>query len=147
MKPILIAVALFAGTFTKSFAADNNPRVEPSVLKSFKSTFANATEVDWSTSQEFYKAVFYLNGQYITAYYNADGTMQGLSRHISAATLPVMMQTALKNDYKDQWVSDVLEVTNEDGVQYYITMEDASQRIVLKSTFATLRVFQKSRKE
>jgi hypothetical protein len=146
MKPILIAVALLAGTFTKSFAADG-PTVEPVVLKSFHATFANATEVGWSTSQDFFKAVFFLNGQNITAYYNADGTLQGLSRHISAVTLPVMLQTALKNDYKEQWVSDVLEVTNEDGVQYYVTVEDAGQRIVLKSTTTTWRTYQKVRKD
>lgn len=146
MKPILIAVALLAGTFTKSFASDG-PIVEPVVLKSFHSTFANATEVDWSTSQDFYKAVFFLNGQYITAYYNPDGTMQALSRHISAATLPVILQTALKNDYKDQWVSDVLEVTNDGGVKYYVTMEDASQKIILKSSSTTWSTFQKQRKD
>src|SRR3954447_24357028 len=118
MKPILIAVALLAGTFTKSFASEE-PVVQPTVLKSFKTTFANATEVDWSTTQNLYKADFSLNGRYVTAYYNSDGSMAALTRHISVSELPVILQTAIKNDYKGQWVSDVFEVTNDDGLRYY----------------------------
>jgi hypothetical protein len=91
MKAILIAVALLAGTFTKSFANDGGI-VDPAVLKSFKSTFASATEVDWSYSKELYKAVFFLDGRAVTAYYNTDGSLAVLTRHISTATLPVMLQ-------------------------------------------------------
>ena len=48
MKTLLIAVALLAGTFTKSFAA-NDPAVAPTVLKSFNHTFTQAKEIAWST--------------------------------------------------------------------------------------------------
>jgi len=145
MKPILIAVALLASTFTKSFASDG-PTVEPTVLKSFKTTFANATEVDWSTTQDLYKAVFLLNGQYITAYYNGDGTMQALSRHISAASLPMMLQTTLKTDYKNLWITDVFEVTNDNGLHYYVTLENADTKVILKSLATTWGTYLKVKK-
>jgi len=145
MKPILIAVALLASTFTKSFASDG-PTVEPTVLKSFKTTFANATEVDWSTTQDLYKAVFLLNGQYITAYYNGDGTMQALSRHISAASLPMMLQTTLKTDYKNLWITDVFEVTNDNGLHYYVTLENADTKVILKSSATTWGMYLKVKK-
>jgi hypothetical protein len=144
MKPILIAVALLASTFTKSFAADG---VEPSVLKSFKSTFATATEVDWSMTQDLYKAVFFLNGQYVTAYFKEDGNMAALTRHISATNLPIILQTALKNDHKGLWVTDVFEVTNDGGVRYYVTLENADTKIVLKSNSTTWSTYQKQHKD
>lgn len=146
MKPILIAVVLFMSTFTKSFAADNNI-VEPTVLKSFQTTFAGASDVDWSMTEGLYKAVFLLNGQYISAYYNADGTMQAISRHINASSLPMLLQTGLKTDYKNLWVSDVMEVTNEGGLQYYVTLEDAGSKTILKATATTWSTFQKTRKD
>lgn len=146
MKPILIAVALLAGTFTKSLATDIVPAVEPSVLKSFNTTFASATEVDWSTTNDLYKAQFALNGQYITAYFKEDGTMQALVRHISVNHLPIILQTALKNSYKGQWVSDVLEVTKEGGLQYYVTLENADSKLVVKSSATTWTTFQKEHK-
>jgi hypothetical protein len=145
MKAILIAVALLAGTFTKSFANDGGT-VAPVVLKSFKSTFASATDVDWSYSKELYKAVFFLDERAVTAYYNTDGTLAVLTRHITTATLPVILQTALKNNHKDKWIADVYEVTNEAGVEYYVTLEDADCKLVLKSNGSFWNTFQKSRK-
>lgn len=144
MKTLLIAVALLAGTFTKSFAAGEP---QPTVLKSFKTTFASATEVDWSRSEELYKAVFLLNGQYITAYFNEDGTMAVLARHISATSLPMMLQTTLKNDYNGQWITDVLEVTSDGGLQYYATLENADATLVLKASSTTWSTYQKGRKD
>jgi len=147
MKPILIAVALLAGTFTKSFAAEV-PAVEPTVLKSFNTTFANATEVDWSTTtNDLYKAKFALNGRYVTAYYTADGTMAALTRHISASELPVILQTNLKNNTKGKWVTDVLEVTNDSSVHYYVTLENADTKVVLKSSSTYWSTFQKQHKD
>jgi hypothetical protein len=145
MKAILIAVTLLAGTFTKSFANDGGI-VDPAVLKSFKSTFASATEVDWSYSKDLYKAVFFLDGHAVTAYYNTDGTLAVLSRHITTATLPVMLQAALKNNYTNKWIADVYEVTSEAGVEYYATLEDADCKLVLKSSGAFWNTFQKSSK-
>lgn len=146
MKPILIAVALLAGTFTKSFATDVVPAVEPSVLKSFNATFASATEVDWSSTQDFYKAQFALDGRYVDAYYHADGTLMAVTRHISATELPVILQTALKNKYKNQWVSDVFELTKDGSLQYYVTIEDADSKIVLKSVATDWNTYRKERK-
>ena len=146
MKPFLIAVALFASTFTKTMAADS-PAIEPSVLKSFSHTFATATEVDWSTTQDLYKAVFLLNGQYVTAYFKPDGSMQAISRHITTNTLPITLQTALKNNYKDQWLTDVLEVTNDSGVHYYVTLENADTKVILKSSSTDWSTYQKQHKD
>jgi hypothetical protein len=145
MKTLFIAALLLAGSFTKTFANDGGA-VEPTVLKSFKSTFANATEVDWSMTHDLYKAVFFLNGQYVTAYFKEDGSMQVLTRHISASALPMMLQTELKNEHSDKWVSDVLEVTNESGLQYYATLENADSKVILKSSSTTWTSFQKQRK-
>jgi hypothetical protein len=94
-----------------------------------------------------YKAVFVLNGQYVTAYYKGDGTMEALTRHIHAANLPVILQTALKNTQCGKWVTDVLELTNDNGVQYYVTLENADSKVILKSSSNTWTTFQKQRKD
>ena len=146
MKPILIAIALLASTFTKSFAAEV-PAVQPTVLKSFKTTFVGATEVGWSTTQDLYKAEFSLNGQYVTAYFKEDGSMQALIRHISVANLPIILQTALKNDYKGHWVTDIMEVTSDSGLQYYVTLENADAKVVLKSSSTVWSRYQKQHKD
>jgi hypothetical protein len=40
----------------------------------------------------------------------------------------------LKKNYSNHWISDLFEVSNEEGTAYYLTMEDADSKIVLKST-------------
>lgn len=146
MKPILIAILLFAGTVSKSFATDG-PAVAPTVLKSFQNTFPHATEVNWIVAQDLYKAVFLLNRQFVTVYYNPDGTMAILTRHIAAASLPVLLQAQLRNSYKNQWVTEVLEVTTEGGLQYFATLENADTITTLRATSTTWSLYQKSRKD
>lgn len=145
MKMLLIAFTLLASVVTTSSHASEGP-VTPEVLQSFQSTFATAKNADWSTAQDLYKVQFILDGQFITAFYKADGSMTAITRHISPGQLPVSLQATLKNDYKEQWISGLFELSNDDGVHYYVTLEDADSQLVLKSVASSWTVFQKSRK-
>ena len=145
MKRLAIAFSLFATVFTtSSFASDGI--VAPEVLKSFQTTFATAKDIDWSVSNELYKAQFTLNGQHITAFYTMDGTMAALTRNIAVTQLPVSLQASLKNDYKNYWVSDLFEISTEDGTQYYVTLEKADVKMIMKSSASSWSTFQKDRK-
>jgi hypothetical protein len=44
------------------------------------------------------------------------------------------LQTNLKNNYSNYWISDLYEVAKPENTSYYITLENADQKIVLKST-------------
>jgi hypothetical protein len=44
------------------------------------------------------------------------------------------LQAGLKNDYSSFWVSDLYEMSKNDGTSYYITLENADQKIVLRSS-------------
>ena len=57
-----------------------------------------------------------------------------MTRNISSLDMPIGLQTNLRKDYADYWISDLFEVSNSDGTHYYITMEKADSRITLKST-------------
>ena len=146
MKSIVIAFTLLTSVFTKSSFA-NDGIVNPEVLKSFQTTFATAKNADWSHSDDLYKVQFALEGQIITAFYRHDGTMAALTRNISFYQLPVSLQAGIKNEYKDYWMADLLEVSNDEGAQYYVTLENADTRLVLKSTSGTWSSFQKQRKD
>jgi len=52
----------------------------------------------------------------------------------------------LKQSYNGYWISDVLEVANEDGTSYYITLETADEKVTLKSNSDYWTTFQKQRK-
>jgi hypothetical protein len=144
MKSIFILLTVLSSFFVK---AAENPTGSETAQECFKTTFATASDVTWSYSNNLYKASFILNGQYATAFYNAEGGFLGITRHISSAQLPLTLQTALKTEHKDKWVTELFEFSTEDGVQYYITLENADQKLVLKASNGSLwSQFQKLRK-
>ena len=147
MRTIAILFTLAASVFFKSSFANEGTAVEPEVLRSFQTTFAAAKNADWSKSADLYKVQFALDGQHITAFYKKDGTMAAITRNISPVQLPVNLQTTLKNEYKDFWIAGLFELSNEEGVQYYVTLEDAHSTVVLKSAACSWNVFQKQRKD
>lgn len=145
MKRIVITLTvLFSLVSFSSFA--NEVKVNSKVLESFNSYFKNATEVDWTVTQNFYKADFSLNGQYVAAYYNEAGELVAITRNISSTQLPISLQTNLKKGHEDFWISDLFEVANEQGTIYYVTLENADTKLVLKSSDSNWTTYQKQRK-
>ncbi|HZH95914.1 MAG TPA: hypothetical protein VEY06_08520 [Flavisolibacter sp.] len=100
MKFILFALTtlLTVGSL-KSNAQDVS--VSAAVINSFNATFKNASEVQWKDGGDYFKAEFNLNGQYVTAFYNANATLKAVTKNISSIQLPVTLQTNLKASYED----------------------------------------------
>jgi hypothetical protein len=142
----MISIALFLTTFsTTAFAKDGD--VSPVVLKSFQNQFTTATEANWSTAQNLYKVQFVLNSQHVVAFYSNEGSLVALTRNITSVQLPVALQAELKKDYEQFWISDLFELNNEEGTTYYVTLENADNKVVLKgSTFNSWSTYQKSKK-
>src|SRR3954464_970465 len=115
MKRFFLTLAIALITLS-SFATNNNDiKVAPAALKAFQTNFKSATEVYWSVSDNVYKASFSLNGQQASAYYDATGSLIALTRNISSTQLPITLQASLKNNYDCFWISDLVEMANEDG--------------------------------
>lgn len=131
MKHLVLALALSFSFLGHAFAEEG--KIDKNVLESFNSAFKNATDVNWVVTDHYYKANFQLNGQYISAFYNADGRMIAATRNVSLYQLPLSLQLSIRKDYADFWISDLFELNNEDGISYFITLENAGTRTVLRS--------------
>ena len=131
MKKIILTLAIALSSFA-IFAKD--VKVSTAVLNAFASEFSEAKDVQWSTGAGFYKAAFVYNEQYMTAFYGFDGQMLGIARNISSLDLPLNLQASLKKDYSGRWISELFEVSNEEGTHYYITLEQADSKITLSSS-------------
>lgn len=130
MKKIILTLAIAISSIA-AFASEVN--VNAAVLKSFTREFADAENVNWTAGKSSYKASFVLNNQHVTAYYNFDGELMGLTRNISSLDLPLGLQTNLKKNYNQYWISDLFEVSNQEGTNYYITLEKANETLVLEA--------------
>jgi hypothetical protein len=144
MKRLLVTLTIALSFISLSSFA--NDEVSPRAIKSFNSSFKNATEVKWTITDDYFKADFALNGQYVSAFYDTDGKMVALTRNISSLQLPIALQAELKKGYDAYWISDVIEVANETGTSYYITLETADTQLVLKSEGDSWNNFKKQRK-
>jgi len=136
MKKMMLALAMIVTIgISGAFAGEEN--VSKRVLNAFKTEFAAAQDVNWSTGNSFYKAEFTMNGQRVFAFYSIGGELMGVARYISSLQLPLGQLTTLKNNYSNYWISDLFEVSNSEGTHYYITLEKSDVSIILKSTNGT----------
>ena len=145
MKRLLVILTIALSLVSLSSFA-NGEDVSPRAVKSFNKSFKNATEVKWTVTDNYFKADFALNGQYVSAFYNEDGGMIALTRNLSSLQLPIALQADLKSNYNCYWISNVLEVANEEGTSYYITLETADEQLTLKSSGDSWSTFKKQRK-
>jgi hypothetical protein len=155
MKKMILTLAIavctlsaFAGnTFGNPMAAAGEEHVNQKVLDAFKTEFSTAKEVEWTVGSNYYMATFTFNEKYVFAYYDKDGELLGLTRYLSPLDLPIALQSNLKKKYADYWISDLFEVAKNDGTAYYITLENADTKIVLKAAGSNdWSVYQKIKK-
>ena len=146
MKKIMMMLALVL-TMTTTFAYTGEESVNKKALNSFKSEFAGATDAAWTTGSNYYKVAFTMNDQKLFAFYNIDGEFMAVTRYISSFQLPLRLQTSLKNSYGSFWISDLFELASSDETGYYVTLESADTKIVLKSVDGNdWSVYQKRKK-
>lgn len=130
MKKIIIMLAVAISSLT-AFASDKN--VSSNVLNAFNKEFSGVKDVQWTSTNDYYKAEFVYNGQNVNAFYKSDGNLLAVTRNITSLQLPINLQTSLKNNYNNYWITDLFEVSSDDGTSYYITVEKADSKVVLKS--------------
>ena len=143
MKKFILTLAIVV-TGLCSFAADNEVNVL--VLKSFQKEFTGAKQVQWSAAGDNYKASFIFNNQYVFAFFTAEGELMGVTRNLTSLELPVVLQSGLKKDYGKFWITNLFEVSNEDGVHYYITLEKADSKVILSSAGTEWNLYKKASK-
>lgn len=131
MKKILIIIGLFVTAGTAAFASDE--KVSPRAVSSFNAEFTAAQDVQWQTGDKYYRAAFTMNDQRIFAYYSLDGDLMSVARYISSLQLPINLFNDLKKEHSEYWISDLFEVSNSEGLHYYITLETSDTKLMLRS--------------
>lgn len=146
MKKIMMMLALVL-TLSTTYAFTDEKAVNKQALNAFKTEFAAATDAAWTVSNDYYKVSFTMNEQKLFAYYNTQGEFIAVTRYISSFQLPLNLQGSLKKCHSGYWITDLFEMSSPDGTAYYVTLETADSKIVLKSADGSdWAVFQKSKK-
>lgn len=129
---VLFMVLVLLGSMT----AKSNPGNDDNLLhmqQSFSEQFANAREVKWSHTKEVIKADFEMNGQHATAFYTHEGGFIGVTRNLLSTNLPMELQADFRKHYAGFWISELFELSNDQGVVYFLTVENAEKKLILQS--------------
>jgi hypothetical protein len=147
MKKMLYAALIAVFVTTSAFAGET---VNGKISESFKSDFSDASNVVWTTGNEFAKASFILEGEKMEAFYSLDGTAIGVSRAIALDKLPKASVRTITKKYPfpPYALKECIEFVHADGeVKYYVSLEEeAKNKIILEvSANGSVEVYKKSK--
>lgn len=144
MKKLAILIFLFVSL---GAAAATPPEINEKVLKAFKETFIKATDVIWHEIDNVYEANFKQAEITTKAIYDTEGNLLRTTRYYSEETLPIHILTKLKKKYPDKSVFGVTEISENDDVSYYISLQDEKNWYIVKSdSWGSLELNKKFRK-
>ncbi len=107
--------------------------ISGAIRTSFKKEFKNAEIISCDVARNLTTLTFSMNGVVMSAFYSSNGELLAISRNILTSQLPLNLMLGIKENYKDYWVIDLFEMSSKEENAYYITLENASSRLVLKS--------------
>lgn len=146
MKKIITMLVLASILIANTAFAKEKESINEKIQSAFKEEFSQATLVNWSKSDNYYKAEFTLHNDVMTAYYNESAELMGVTRNLLSIDLPITLQFSLKKDYDNYWISDLFEFSRKDDNGYFVTIENADTKIVLQSEGSVWKLYKKTRK-
>jgi hypothetical protein len=129
------ALVMVLLTITTAFAHTNNKKenVNQRVENTFNKTFGAAQKTTWSRVNNLYKAEFILNGHVTYAFLNEEGELVAAYRNMLSTQLPIQLMGELKDQYSNYWISSLFEMAKDNETSYFVTVENATEAIVMKS--------------
>jgi hypothetical protein len=132
MKKIILSAAIMLALFSAAFA--NRPdNITDRAAASFHKDFHKVSEVSSEVIKNHVRVTFHQNNETLYAYYDFQGNLIGVVQHILTSSLPEDLQNDIRKHYTNYWVTELFQVTTEDGVYYYLQLTNADETIVLST--------------
>jgi len=128
MKKIILSLAIGLAVFSSAFA---KPDATDRAIASFQKDFSQASDVSWASTSNYVLATFSMDNQTQFAYYDFQGNLIGIVHHILTSSLPADLSKDIKKRYSNYWVSELFQITTDEGVYYYIRLKNANETIAL----------------
>lgn len=146
MKKIFFAILMAVIIAGSAFAADAK-KVNANVVYSFKSDFKKAVNVSWTTTENFAKAAFTMNGQQMEAFYNTEGERIATSKKITLDELPAEAKRTFTKKFGGYDVKEAIRFEGVDEDAYYISAENEKESVIVKvSSNQSVSIFTRTNK-
>jgi hypothetical protein len=123
---IIVGLALFSTAFAKA-----PEKATDRAIASFVKEFHQASDVSWSANSNYIMAAFEMENQTQYAYYDYQGNLVGVVHHMLTSSLPADLRKDIKKNYSSYWVSELFQLSSDQGDAYYIQLKNADETIVL----------------
>jgi hypothetical protein len=131
MKKLFITAVIAIAVSASAFAAPIT--VNSRIASRFSEDFADATKVEWKTTDSYAKASFVLDGKTIEAFYNLQGELIGTSKGIALSAISKKVQAVIAKKYAGYTIKEAISFTDADNVQHqYISLEKENTKLALE---------------
>ncbi len=145
MKKLFFAALFAIAIASSAFAGPSNVNVH--VLNNFKTSFRNASDISWSSKDDFAKATFTLDNVKMEAFFNTSGELIGTSKNISMDALPVHAKRTFAKRFNGYTVKEAIRFEGADETAYYISADNDTESVIVKvSENEQVSTFKKSKK-
>ena len=131
MKKLFISALLAITVAASSFAAEGN-NVSYAVRNNFSSQFKKASDVQWTSGENYTKATFVLDNVRTEALYSAEGEFIGTNQAVTLEELPVSAKRAFAKKYDGYTVKEAIRFEGTEEGAYYILAENGKGSVILK---------------
>ena len=143
MKKIFLTTLIAAMIGSQVFASDVS-KVSYRVLAAFQAQFADATDVNWTVTEDDTKAKFTIEGEQVEAFFNASGDVIGTSRKTDLKRLPLNAIQKIRKSYAKYKVTETIEFEFNGERKYFVSLEnDADRKILEVSLYGNVTIFEK----
>jgi len=132
-KKAAIMMALFLTVCVSYSFAKPADSVNGEIKNAFRKNFQNAQIMSTETHKGFTKLTFKIDDIVMFAFYSDNGQLLAVTRNIVSSQLPYNLRTSLKNDYESYWITELFEFTGDSDNAYYVSLENADKKVVLRS--------------
>lgn len=129
MKKIILSIAIGLAVFSTAFAKPDS--INDRAVAAFQKDFRKASDVSWASTNNYVMATFMMDNETQFAYYDFQGNLIGIVHHMLTSSLPADLSKDIKKRYSNYWVSELFQITTDDGVSYYIRLKNADEAIAL----------------
>ena len=134
MKKLFIAAAIIIATgFSTQLAAATEQHLPADIQQSFAKNHPQIELQSWEENEAFYTLHFIQDDKYWKEFYTLEGEKIGWSRNIGAFELPAVLFESIQTNYPDYWITDLFVIHLNHENTYYLTLENADEKIVLKN--------------
>lgn len=146
---VMKQITTFALALLVSLSSFANPddSARGDIRTSFRKDFQNAQIMNTEVRKGFTKLTFRMNEVIMFAYYSENGELLAVTRNILSSQLPTSLLMSLKNDYSGYWITELFELTGDDGNSYYVSLENADGKVVLRSNGDSWEEYSKAKKQ